>query len=69
MGYFLEDTCQPIKASSNLHVHYANKHLYLGSIAQFSCSPGYKLQNKRLLICLDRGRWSHSPPVCEGFSY
>lgn len=62
----LDEHCDPIQKNFGLlNVYYTTKHLYLGTIAQFSCAPGYQLQNKRSLICLEGGRWSHFPPNCE----
>uniref|UniRef100_A0A915E216 Sushi domain-containing protein n=1 Tax=Ditylenchus dipsaci TaxID=166011 RepID=A0A915E216_9BILA len=59
------EECQAIHSTANLNIHYDSKHLYLGTIAQFSCSEGYKLQSLRSLICLEGGRWSHFPPACQ----
>jgi len=60
-----QEHCQHIQTISNyLTVHYSSNLLYLGVIAQFSCSPGYRLSNYRSLICLEGERWSQFPPKC-----
>nr|CAD2187096.1 unnamed protein product [Meloidogyne enterolobii] len=72
--------CAPIANSSpTLNIHYSStagphltnkSHLFLGTVAQFSCSSGYQILNQRPLICLEGGHWSqHSmPPLILHYS-
>ncbi|KAL3104295.1 hypothetical protein niasHS_000004 [Heterodera schachtii] len=60
-----EEHCDPIANSSpTLRIHYSQRHHFLGTVTQFSCSPGHRLLNPRTLMCLEGGRWSHFPPTC-----
>ena len=36
-----------------------------GSIATYSCNPGYMLQGDALRICTEDGVWSNSEPMCN----
>lgn len=60
-----DEHCDPIANSSpTLRIHYSSSHLFLGTIAQFSCAPGHRVLNQRSLICLEGGRWSQFTPTC-----
>lgn len=69
-----DEYCTLISNSSpTLHIHYSSNagsqltnksHLFLGTVAQFSCSPGYQILNQRPLICLEGGHWSQIAPTC-----
>ena len=32
----------------------------------FSCQEGYQLAGSSLLTCGEEGKWSHTPPNCQG---
>ena len=36
----------------------------VGSTARYSCFPGYVLQGRRVVTCLDSGVWDGEEPVC-----
>nr|CAD2185973.1 unnamed protein product [Meloidogyne enterolobii] len=69
-----DEYCSPIANSSpTLNIHYSStagphltnkSHLFLGTVAQFSCSSGYQILNQRPLICLEGGHWSQLAPTC-----
>uniref|UniRef100_A0AC35GSP7 Uncharacterized protein n=1 Tax=Panagrolaimus sp. PS1159 TaxID=55785 RepID=A0AC35GSP7_9BILA len=63
-----EESCQPLIGTSNLQIIYTTKTLFLGTVAQFSCAPGFQLQGHSSLVCLKGGRWSNFPPRCQGCS-
>uniref|UniRef100_A0A914H0H2 Sushi domain-containing protein n=1 Tax=Globodera rostochiensis TaxID=31243 RepID=A0A914H0H2_GLORO len=57
-----EEHCEPIANSSpTLRIHYSQRHHFLGTVAQFSCSPGHRILNPRTLMCLEGGRCGHKP--------
>ncbi len=48
----------------------------LGSVATYSCDPGYALVGQRTRTCQDNnggtvtmGTWSGAPPLCQGTLY
>ncbi len=38
----------------------------VGSIAVYSCKPGFVLKGTRIRTCQSNGKWSRSIPVCTG---
>ena len=36
-----------------------------GTVAEYSCNPGYLLSGDRTRTCLDPGMWSGNEPTCE----
>ena len=36
-----------------------------GSVATYTCSPGYAVRNNTQRTCLANGQWSLTPSVCE----
>lgn len=61
-----EETCQELSPTNNLKISYTSRSLFLGTVAQFSCSPGYELHGPPSIVCLNGGRWSKFPPRCTG---
>ncbi|KAE9552676.1 hypothetical protein FO519_004118 [Halicephalobus sp. NKZ332] len=59
-----EETCQELSPTNNLKITYTSKSLFLGTVAQFSCVPGYELHGPPSIVCLHGGRWSKFPPRC-----
>lgn len=39
-----------------------------GSLATYTCDPGFQLNGEGTLECAADGKWSSSPPVCESKS-
>uniref|UniRef100_A0A914EJ70 Uncharacterized protein n=1 Tax=Acrobeloides nanus TaxID=290746 RepID=A0A914EJ70_9BILA len=60
-----EETCKPIQILQNLKIFYTNKNLFVGTVAQFSCSAGYEVQGRRSVLCIEGGRWSHFASQCQ----
>ena len=42
---------------------------YMGTIATYSCSPGYQLVGGSLRACGPSGTWNGTQPSCEGKLY
>lgn len=75
-----ENSCQPLQNSSHLHVYFSRRQLFTGrnrwvfweikmfsgTIAQFSCPPGFRIHGHSTSTCQSDGTWSHPAPQCHG---
>ncbi|VDK72875.1 unnamed protein product [Litomosoides sigmodontis] len=57
--------CTPLANSTNLRIIYTSSHLFVGTVAQFSCESGFYVDGSRSSTCLSPGKWSHSLPNCR----
>lgn len=46
-------------------VKYLNQTTFLGSLLQYTCSPGYRLSGLPLRQCGEEGKWTGASPKCE----
>ena len=42
------------------------KETFLGSVANYSCDPGYTRIGDEIRTCLRDGTWSGNEPICTG---
>uniref|UniRef100_A0AC34R278 Uncharacterized protein n=1 Tax=Panagrolaimus sp. JU765 TaxID=591449 RepID=A0AC34R278_9BILA len=59
-----EETCQELSPTNSLRIVYTTKGFFIGTVAQFSCNPGFQLHGPASIVCLTGGRWSKFPPRC-----
>ncbi|CAI5454492.1 unnamed protein product [Caenorhabditis angaria] len=59
-----ENRCPLLSTSPNLQIHLSSATLFIGTIAQFSCSPGYLIEGNLISTCLEDANWSHPIPKC-----
>ncbi|CAD6189282.1 unnamed protein product [Caenorhabditis auriculariae] len=57
-------TCPMLHNSSSLQVHLSGSGLFVGTVAQFSCPIGYRVEGNAISTCLSDATWSHSLPKC-----
>ncbi|PAV80690.1 hypothetical protein WR25_03301 [Diploscapter pachys] len=60
-----ENSCQPLQNSSHLHVYFSRRQLFTGTIAQFSCPPGFRIHGHSTSTCQSDETWSHPAPQCH----
>uniref|UniRef100_A0A915C8W8 Locomotion-related protein Hikaru genki n=1 Tax=Parascaris univalens TaxID=6257 RepID=A0A915C8W8_PARUN len=60
-----DNTCEQFKNVSNLRVFFTSRYHYIGTIAQFSCANGYRVDGAHSAMCLPSGKWSHNAPKCR----
>ncbi|GBN01312.1 CUB and sushi domain-containing protein 1 [Araneus ventricosus] len=46
-------------------VQYVNATTHLGSLASYSCNPGFRMIGSRIRTCTENGKWSDNAPKCE----
>lgn len=57
-------TCNPLDAPDNGFIRFSST--TVGSVASYSCNPGFELQGVTSRICRPGGEWSEVAPVCIG---
>lgn len=60
-----DQKCMPFTNSTNLQIFYTSPHLFIGTVAQFSCGSGFYVDGPRSSTCLSSGKWSHTLPKCR----
>ncbi|XP_028329615.1 sushi, von Willebrand factor type A, EGF and pentraxin domain-containing protein 1 isoform X2 [Gouania willdenowi] len=50
------------------HLHVSSVEVSPGAQVQLSCDPGFYLLGEPVLLCQNRGEWSHALPSCERVS-
>nr|XP_056705184.1 sushi, von Willebrand factor type A, EGF and pentraxin domain-containing protein 1 [Euleptes europaea] len=58
--------CEPLSAPENGFVLFTEN--TLGSTAQYTCKPGYRLIGSNTRLCTSSKQWSDSTPTCEVIS-
>ena len=61
---FIAVSCSPLDAPDNGFVRFSSN--VRGSIASYTCNPGYQLQGIPTRVCQHGGEWSDEAPVCLG---
>ena len=56
--------CGPLNIPENGKVDV--KETFLGSMANYTCDPGYTLMGDAMRTCLRDGTWSGNEPICTG---
>lgn len=65
-----ESQCPPPGHISHGFIEVANfRGVYgYGTVATYSCNPGYVLQGNSTRTCDHSGKWTLEPPTCQGWS-
>ena len=60
--------CPTLPPLTNGMISYSDLTLDVGSVATYSCDPGFVLNGGNLPMrsCLAKGKWFGSAPTCEG---
>ncbi|XP_043463197.1 locomotion-related protein Hikaru genki-like isoform X1 [Leptopilina heterotoma] len=54
-----------IPRSGRIIEHAIAKVHKVGALVRFACLPGHQLLGEASIICLENGKWSHPPPICD----
>ena len=59
--------CGPLEPPANGVVQF--ERTVFGSVAQYQCNRGFRLQGSDVRTCQANSQWSGRQPVCIGWSY
>ncbi len=64
--YSFTAQCPALARIPNGAIEYLfGTHFDIGTVARYSCDPGFRLVGIEILQCLISVTWSDQPPVCE----
>ena len=63
LGVYLTD-CGPLSAPKRGRIYLVNGTTTFGSVARYSCQPGYRLSSPMTRVCNDTSTWSGFAPIC-----
>ncbi len=62
------DTCPVLSSPANGQVSFTT--VTVGSVARYTCQPGFQLIGTAVRVCREDEKWSGSEPICRRkFSY
>ena len=56
-------SCGPLGNPFNGQVTFSSTSV--GSVARYSCNPGFRVNGESTRQCLEQGVWSGNEPICE----
>ncbi|GAB6029547.1 hypothetical protein CHUAL_005296 [Chamberlinius hualienensis] len=57
--------CPTLTVPDNGFVNYSTENTTVGSVAEFSCRDGYRLDGSSVIYCSDDGSWDEESPLCQ----
>ncbi len=62
--------CLSLPHPTNGMISYSDPTLGVGSVATFSCDPGFMISDvTNTITCQEDGQWSSIPPTCMGMFF